>query len=369
MTLLFAIIGIYSVFILILLFKWMRVPATVARDTSGRCKFSVLVPFRNEADNLPALLESLESVEYPKNSYEIIFIDDHSKDKGPELIMQFMQNNDQVKLLRLANGEGKKAALQLGISKAVYEIIVTTDADCRVPANWLREFDSMYDAGADFCIGAVKFVTSDDSKPQEFQQFEQLAVTGIGAALTLFGCPVMCNGANLSYRREMFEAVNGFEDNIHIPSGDDQFLLQKVRKAGGKVRFINSPDHVVVTNPQPSWPSMVNQRLRWAGKWRATGGWLTALTVLVGCTSLASVLIWAGLAFAPHLWNWVLSVSIIKLLVEYMFAREVAASLEIEVSWKTWPLFAFFYPLYAIYLAVRSNLGQYEWKGRHYSTG
>ena len=75
----------------------------------------------------------------------------------------------------------------------------------------------------------------------------------------------MCSGANLIVRREVWLAC---EPDIHpeIPSGDDMFLLEAVKRRGYTVGVIDEPDYTAVVRPQTTWRAFFRQRMRWAGK-------------------------------------------------------------------------------------------------------
>ena len=79
------------------------------------------------------------------------------------------------------------------------------------------------------------------------------------------GKAVMCSGANLIVRREAWLAC---EQDIHpeIPSGDDMFLLEAMKKRGYKIAVIDEPDFTAIVRPQTTWRAFLRQRMRWAGK-------------------------------------------------------------------------------------------------------
>ena len=79
------------------------------------------------------------------------------------------------------------------------------------------------------------------------------------------GHAVMCSGANLIVRREAWLAC---EPDLHpeIPSGDDMFLLEAMKKRGYKISVIDEPDYTAVVRPQTTWRAFFRQRMRWAGK-------------------------------------------------------------------------------------------------------
>ena len=79
------------------------------------------------------------------------------------------------------------------------------------------------------------------------------------------GRAVMCSGANLIVRREAWLEC---EPDLHpeIPSGDDMFLLEAMKRRGMRIAVIDEPDYTAVVRPVPTWRAFFRQRMRWAGK-------------------------------------------------------------------------------------------------------
>ena len=79
------------------------------------------------------------------------------------------------------------------------------------------------------------------------------------------GKAVMCSGANLIVRREVWLEC---EKELHpeIPSGDDMFLLEAVKRRGYKISVIDEPEYTAIVRPLTSWKAFFRQRMRWAGK-------------------------------------------------------------------------------------------------------
>src|SRR5690606_17909477 len=164
-------------------------------------------------------------------------------------------------------GIGKKAAIRTGLDYAKGDLIVTTDADCQMGANWLAVIEEFYHSQKlKMVIGPVA-LHAGDALFSQMQSIEFASLIGSGAASFKLGIPSMCNGANLAYSKEVFFEVNGFEDTMHLASGDDEFLMHKVvEKYPEKVSFLKNKEAVVKTNSMPDLNSFFNQRIRWASK-------------------------------------------------------------------------------------------------------
>ncbi len=94
-----------------------------------------------------------------------------------------------------------------------------------------------------------------------------MSLQGITAASVNKGFHSMCNGANLAYKKSMFQQVKGFAGIDNIASGDDMLLMHKIYKqdAAG-VKFLLSQQVIVQTEAMKDWKSFFNQRIRWASK-------------------------------------------------------------------------------------------------------
>jgi cellulose synthase/poly-beta-1,6-N-acetylglucosamine synthase-like glycosyltransferase len=207
-------------------------PLPAALPFAKLSAISVLVPFRNEAENLPALLKALAAQTFPKSQLELLLIDDHSTDGGAELAANLAhQLGLNCRVLPLANGRPglppyKKGAITLGVEAATNPLIACTDADCLPHPQWLARMATPFalNAHLQMLCGPVAIALPLKSKNifYHFQQTEFAMLVGLGAASLALHCPAMCNGANLAYRHQAFLDVKGYAGNEHQPSGDDE---------------------------------------------------------------------------------------------------------------------------------------------------
>lgn len=340
-------------------------------NLTSKTTFSVIVPFRNEAKNLPKLLESIQVLEYPKHLYEIIFVDDDSDDNSAELIKGFLAN-DRIDIQVISNerktNSPKKDAITTAINLAKHEWIITTDADCIVPKFWLDSFDEFIQQTLASCIAApVTYQTS----PSFLSRFQTLDILSLqGATIGSFGVnkPILCNGANFGYKKEVFIQVNGYEGNTNIASGDDIFLLEKIVRHNPKaVRFLKCEQAIVTTSSQPTWSELIAQRIRWAAKTTAYKQWFGKFTGLVVLLMNALVIVSFLLAIAGVLKA--------KMLFYIVFIK---FNIDVLLLYKTTTFFnqndilrSFFfgfmvYPFFCIYVAFLSLFKGFKWKSRTY---
>jgi len=230
---------------------------------------SVIIPFRNESDNILISLKSLASQNYPQEKFEVIYVNDSSTDDSYEKILNEVKPNN-FKVISLSDFSidkaFKKKAVSYGIEHASGEIIVTTDTDCIHDQNWLRELISVFDLKTGFISGPVSFV----HQPNLFSKIQSLEFAGLvlsGAGLISIGKPTICNGANLAFRKSVFTELQGYHDQMHLSSGEDELLMQKIAaETDYSVKFCWAKNAVVFTRPNKNIHDFFQQRKRWASK-------------------------------------------------------------------------------------------------------
>lgn len=230
---------------------------------------TVIIPFRNESENILRSLKSIEAQEYPKEKYEVIFVDDFSQDDSLQKISDYKKSNN-IRILSVPSSYSvnahKKRAIRFGIQNAKGKIIVTTDADCNHNENWLKSLLACMKEDVGFVSGPVEFYSNESlfSKLQKIE-FAGLVITGAG----LIGSdkPIICNAANIAYRKNAFDEVNGFNDQMNLSSGDDELLMQKIwKETDYKVKFCTNKKAIVETDPNRTVKQFYQQRKRWASK-------------------------------------------------------------------------------------------------------
>lgn len=363
----FGVIGIYSVFIVALAYGFRQLPIFNNNFPEPKSTFSIIVPFRNEAQHLPQLLYSFSQMEYPRSKFEVVFVNDASTDDSVNVIKEFQALSFNFRIMDgiRKSGSPKKDAISTAIDSIQNEWIITTDADCFASPEWLKTIDSyIQNYNPSMIAGAVSF-SARDTFLHQFQQLDMISLQG--ATMGSFGLhmPFMCNGANLAYTKELFLELNGFEGNDGIASGDDVFLLQKaVANYPEKVRHLKSENNIVLTEPLDKWKAVFYQRVRWASKtasYQSSFGKILALAVFGGNLAIVIgfILTFAGLF---SFWSWYLLFAI-KIFVDFLLLNPTGKFLKPEQV-KFFLLSNVFYPFFSTAVALYSLFGKYEWKGR-----
>ncbi len=354
----------YISIILALSIGFKNVP-TFSTDKNSPIKhqFSIVIPFRNEADNIPILLDSISNIDYPSNMYEIIFIDDFSEDNSSSLLRGLTNNYSNIRILS-NDIPGKKQAIEKAISESSYDWIVTTDADCIVPKNWLNNFSSfLLKNNAKFIAGPVAY-TVENNLLEQFQNFDFVSL--IGATIGSFGLqqPFLCNGANLCYNKTAFLEVNGFNGNSTIASGDDVFLLEKIAKTfPNSTHYLKATDSLVYTTPQKSFKALSAQRIRWAAKtttYQSVFGKMVAIGVFT--SNLWFLILLTTFFYSPLLTT---AFFIGKMGIDSLLFKQSFFFLKQKFRFNYFVVSGFLYPFFSCYIAIRSLNKGYVWKGRY----
>lgn len=355
----------YSILIFYYRAGWQEVPVFIPAAADTDTRISVIVAARNEEKNIGNLLDSLLAQSYPTEFFEVIVVDDHSTDNTAEVV----KNHPFVRLIRLKYdniNSYKKKAIETGIGAATGELIITTDADCIPPPNWLKMMAAFYkEKNAVFIAAPVKLIPGNSFLPL-FQSLDFLALQGITAASVQRRIHTMCNGANLAYQRNAFYKVNGFMGIDNIASGDDMLLMQKIaRRFPERVFYLLSKDVLVSTRTADTWKEFFNQRIRWASKATHYKD-IKIFSVLFLVYSFNLTLLMLAIAgiWIHSLWLGLAALILAKTIIEFIFIYPVARFFNETRLLKFFFPFQPFHILYTIIAGGLGLFGSFEWKGR-----
>ncbi len=340
-------------------YHWVRT-SSISHQTSHQPSrgASIVMVVHNEAESIAATLTGLLHQQYPTSLFEIILVDDHSDDQTAAIVQTPIF--DRVRYFSLSDHPAfihppayKKSGINLGVTKALFDTIIVTDADCTHHPVWLASVMQQFDnTGVVFQASPVILSpsTSMIGKMQEVEQLILMLVTGAGIRSGLHD---LANGANMAFDKKAFERVGGYEGNLEYASGDDLFLIEKMRAAyPDRIDFFGSLQGVVYTGAKKNWRDLLRQRLRWAGKnkglqrktilniWRGIGLYHVIMLGLL-LSAICSLITW-----------WPLMIMLIaKWIADYLLIRS-AASFFGRSS-----LLRFFIPLQVMYTGYILLLG------------
>ena len=369
--LLWILVTSYAIFTIGLTYLWLRIPVPGSKPANTPAMFiSVIIPVRNEETNILNLLSDLNIQSFPPGQFEVLVMDDGSTDETASLVKQFaLKHEISISLINLPDiktSSPKKRAIETAIAVAKGNLITTTDGDCRVGTDWLQAIADCYArTNAKLISGPVTFL-DEHSLTDYLQTVEFASLIGSGASAISAGFPSLCNGANLTYEKNVFNEVKGFDGVRHIASGDDEFLMHKIAaKYPDGVQFLKNPAAIVKTGAHQQWSLFFRQRKRWASKWkhyRSKTPLVLALYVFLCNFSLllSCALFLCGTINAPQLGIfWLL-----KCAPEWLFLSLILRFLDKSKSAFFIPVTQIIYPFYVCFFGLAVQKPAYEWKGR-----
>jgi len=359
-------ISLYSFLLLIMKRKWEKEEQFFPYPQENKLKIALLIPYRNERVRLPGLLPNVLAVS--RSTSEVILVNDHSDDGSQDIVREFIDAH-HLKLWRMMDhaGSGKKSALTTALNATDAEIIVTTDADCLLPDNWLPAICKHFVRDSvQMVAGSVMTVTGKGFF-SSFQQIEWASILLVMRYAFSVNKPLTVSGANLAYRRSAFRTVRGYEGNETHLSGDDEFLLKKiVKKYGpGALVFTKRRECLVWTFPFVGVRDLLIQRIRWASKWKLHRSFYHAGTafggLLVAIVQLSSFLLMLG-----ALWDIVVFLAfwVIKVVVERNVLGRILSEYGIGGTGWAYLKTSCIHPFYSVWIGIFSIRGKFIWKGR-----
>lgn len=360
--------SLYLLVLVYLIKGWAALKRPKTQGAPLTTKVTILIAARDEEDRIRYTIEDIIAQDYPRHLVEVIIVDDHSTDNTANIISSYAA--DGIKLMQLQADKPlnsyKKKAIAEAIALSNGDLMVATDADCRMGKSWLTSIVSYYETYNPVMISSPVTYFEERTLFERLQTLEFSYLIGIGAAFIGNGRASTCNGANLAYRKDIFYEVGGFTGIDDLASGDDELLLQKVAvKYADRIGFLKNNDAIVYTHAKHTLQEFLQQRRRWASKsTRYKDKWIVALAVCIWLFNL-SLLVNAGLSFY--------SISFFKLflmqfLLKYLF--EVAFLLPIMSFFKRSGLVGLLIVLspihiiYFVYVGLIGNTRKYSWKGR-----
>ncbi len=295
---------------------------------------------------------------------EIILVNDHSTDNSFQLVVDKITGKKNIFLVD-AVGNGKKNALAEGIAQSKGELILCTDADCIPHQDWAQTMADFYLANNPDMIIAPVVMAYDHSAFQQMQALEFMSLQAATAGAACAGFPIMCNGANLAFTKNVWEKNNMNLKNDRL-SGDDMFLMMSVKKQKGNIAYLKSDKAVVFTTPCRNFSDFLNQRKRWVSKsssYYDMAVMLTAISVF-GITAVLILNLVLAIIVNEAYWFSLLFIFFMKIIVDRVLLFSFAKFIK-SAPLLRWMLpLSIVYPFYILITSITGLFGKFEWRGR-----
>lgn len=314
---------------------------------------SILIAARNEEKYLSTCLDSITRLKYPSTLMEVLILDDHSTDATSDIARAFAEHHQNFKLINiqttLADLRGKMNALTRGIEQSSGEIILITDADCRVPPSWVDEFVKYFTAevGLSGSMTLLSSAKTPSTILSSLQNLDWIFLQGIAGGTTALNLPVSVLGNNFGFRRQAYNDAGGFQ-SIGFSLVEDMELMRAIQNKGWRIAYPLRLSTTVESEPVLSLKEFYRQRLRWVKGGSKTSAWGYLLMS-------ASFLAHLGILM-PFLTDFVNPVIISGmcsvLLADFIFLFRLLKQFRLKKLMIYFPLFELFYLLYTIFFAL-----------------
>ena len=327
---------------------------------------SIVVPIRNEEKRISDLIQSFNNFKNVESNWEVIFVDDHSEDLTQQVIRRSANFPHSI---ILSKDQGKKKAVETGVLNAQYEVIASVDADVKLDPDWLTEVGAFFDNPVKNLLIMPVLLDKEVGIAGYFESLDVLALTGSTIAWASIGNPIMCNGANMAYRKSAFEKFRLNPTDGKVASGDDVFFLHQVKcQNKNAIGYICNESVIAKTGAFNNIGDVVNQRVRWASKALV---YQDKTTLLISWIVMLTYLLILGLGIGSIVYPTLIKLFLItfglKIIVDFLFLVLLAS------RFNKYPLLVY-YPMAVVVqiftmplILVRSIWGTFEWKERHYN--
>ncbi len=355
----------YIIMICLYIIGFSRTGETAPGANAGKVPISIVVAFRNERENLPQLIQSIASQDYPKDNFELILVDDHSTDDSVALIRKTNFQGLNINLYQLHEFEfGKKSAIITGINSAKFPLIAITDADCTPAKGWLNKISEYAGAGYVLIIGPV-FIKSNNTFQSNIQALEYSSLMSVAAGSAGCSHPVIASSANLAIRNDILK-INKSTLVPSVSSGDDMFILHHAKKEkGGKIAFMKTPKALVFSSPAKNIYDAFRQRQRWASKSLKYTDFDTIFAGLLVLTfNLLTISVFIFSMFKPLFFLIYSGLIIIKSIVDYILLFNYLSSFGQTRLLKVFIPLQLIYPFYMVFAFFSGLFKRSRWKQR-----
>ena len=194
--------------------------------------FSVVIPTCGRAQKLKKCLESLFVQDYPRESVEVIVVDDRASEKTEKMIKGLNGSCPNLKYVSQYR-KGPACARNLGMQNSLGKIVAFVDDDCVVENDWIKQMFEVHERNPDIVVVGGDTLTSTEKTPVLVSQF--LSICSIETYLNGKKEVIFFPTCNVSFKRNIVDKYR-FDENFPLPGGEDLEFFWRLFKDG--YRFI-----------------------------------------------------------------------------------------------------------------------------------
>jgi cellulose synthase/poly-beta-1,6-N-acetylglucosamine synthase-like glycosyltransferase len=216
-------------------------------------KITFIIPAYNEEKNIGRCIESILSLNYPKEKIKIVVVDDGSTDGTSDAV----KRHKSVMLIKQKN-RGKAAALNNGLGHVNTEMVVCLDGDSFVERDYLNNILGYAEEEDVVAVTPAMKVIRTDSLLRKIQWMEYLFSIFLRKVFSIFDCQYVVPGPGSLYKTSVLKKIGGFDENSNTE--DMEIAFRFIDKG---YRIENSIEAYVHTNTPNDFWGLYKQRIRW----------------------------------------------------------------------------------------------------------
>ncbi|MCK5775579.1 MAG: glycosyltransferase [Bacteroidales bacterium] len=262
---------VFGIFVLAFLVQMLYIWGISARLAFYKSKsdkriekpVSVVVTSKDDYYFLQKYLPLILEQDYP--DYEVVLVNDHSDDETDLYLKQLSKKYPHLKVVNMSFSvsfyPGKKFPLSIGIKSAKNDILLLTDADCRVNSkDWIRNMQQGFDESTQIILGYGPY------QPQKgllntLIRYYSFFTASQYLSFALAKMPYMGVGRNLAYRKSLFYKNKGFISHYKVPSGDDDLFVNETANTKN-VKICIHKDAYTYSEPKTTFTQWIQQKRR-----------------------------------------------------------------------------------------------------------
>lgn len=255
----FLFISLYfEVFMLVSFLERRKGEVPETAPVAGRAlpRFAIVVPAYNEQDAIGATIESLLTLEYPKDKLEVIIVDDGSSDRTYETALQYA-HDPRVRVFQKENG-GKHTAMNFALSRTSADFIGCLDADSTVSPDALAHIAPVFDNPQVAAVTPGILIKKPETMLQYMQEAEYRLSIFNRFTLAALGSAFITPGPFSIFRASIVRETGGWR---HGHSTEDLEMALRIQDKNYLIG--NAPGAVVYTGTPRTFPKLFRQRVRW----------------------------------------------------------------------------------------------------------
>lgn len=331
---------------------------------------SVVVCARNEDENLQRFLPLVLEQDYP--DFEVIAVNDGSVDGTADVLRQLQTKYSHLYVTTIEDAPDrmqrvkspKKLAMTVGIKAAHHETLAFIDADCRPSSNqWLRLLMRNFTPETEFVLGYGGYY-AEHGFVSRLISFDTLFIGMQSLGMAYAGHPYMGVGRNMAYRRSTFFRLKGFAGHLHIPSGDDDLIVNEAGTATN-TRIESCKGAQTLSVPKCTFAEWYNQKRRHL---TASALYTSQSKFMLACEPLSRGLFYLALlaaiiTFNPAVIVATAAIVLLRYAVQLIVVNIAAQQLGERKFFLSLPFFDILLPMVSLHLMT---LGQWFTRKRDY---